>query len=147
MIQRIQTIFIMASALLVSSLYVLDFADLSVNGQLYVFNAKGIFNDTKMIFDGLPILLFIGIIALLHFVIIFLYKNRIRQIRLLVFSIVLLLGLAGIFVYFTYAGFDTAKVVFKAPVVFPIVCIILDYLAIRNIGKDEALVRSMDRIR
>jgi hypothetical protein len=36
---------------------------------------------------------------------------------------------------------------FNIAVVFPLIAIILDYLAIRNIGKDEALVRSIDRIR
>jgi flagellar basal body-associated protein FliL len=80
-------------------------------------------------------------------VIIFLYKKRILQIRILVFSVVLLLGLFGLFFYFTYAGFTGAKVAFKVPVVFPVVAVILDYLAIRAIGKDEALIRSLNRIR
>ena len=30
---------------------------------------------------------------------------------------------------------------------FPLVSVVLSYLAIRNIGKDEAMIRSMDRIR
>jgi hypothetical protein len=75
------------------------------------------------------------------------YKKRIRQIRVAVFTIVLLLGLFGIFFYFTYAGFEGAKVAFKIPVAFPLIAIILDYLAIRAIGKDEALIRSLNRIR
>ena len=29
----------------------------------------------------------------------------------------------------------------------PVIALILDYLAIRNIGADEALVRSLDRLR
>jgi hypothetical protein len=147
MIQRIQTAFLLVAGLLVASLYKLKFADLAVNGELYVFNAKGIFNGETLIFNGLPILIFIGLIVLLHFVIIFTYKKRIRQIRLTVFTIVLLLGLFGMFFYFTYSGFDGAKVAFKVPVAFPVVAIILDYLAIRAIGKDEALIRSLNRIR
>lgn len=147
MIQRIQTAFILVAGLLVASLYKLKFADLSVNGELLQFTAKGIFNGENMVFDGLPIMIFIGLIALLHFVIIFMYKKRIRQIRMLAFTIILLLGLFGMFFYFTYAGLDGAKVAFKVPVAFPVVAIILDYLAIRAIGKDEALVRSLDRIR
>ena len=59
--------------------------------------------------------------------------------RLLTFSIILLLGLFGIFYYFTYASFQDETVAFKVSVAFPLVAIILDYLAIRNIGKDEAL--------
>lgn len=147
MIQRIQTIFVLVAGLLVGSLYTLKFADLSVNSELHTFTAFGIFNGDNLVFNGLPILIFIGIIAVLHLVIIFAYKKRIRQIRILAFTIILLLGLFGMFFYFTYAGFDGAKVAFKVPVAFPIIAIILDYLAIRAIGKDEALIRSMDRIR
>ena len=80
-------------------------------------------------------------------VIIFMYKNRIRQLRITVFTIILLLGLEGVMFYFCYAAFDESIVAYKIPMIFPIVAVILDYLAIRNIGKDEALIRSMDRIR
>jgi hypothetical protein len=147
MIQRIQTVFILVAGLLVGSLYVLKFADLSVNNELHTFTAFGIFKGETMVFDGLPIMILIGIITLVHLFVIFIYKKRIRQIRMLAFTIVLLIGLFGLFFYFTYAGFDGAKIAFKAPVIFPVLAIILDYLAIRAIGKDEALIRSMDRIR
>ena len=147
MIQRIQTVYIFISALLIASLMKLKFADLSVNNELYTFVAKGIFSGEELIFNGLAIFIFIPIISLLHFIVIFLYKKRILQIRILVFSSVLLLGLFGLFFYYTYAGISGAKVAFKIPVVFPIVAVILDYLAIRGIGKDEALVRSLNRIR
>ncbi len=147
MIQRIQTVFILVSALLIASLMKLTFAELSVNNELYTFVAIGIFNGDELIFNGMAIFIFIPIITLLHFVVIFLYKKRILQIRILVFSIVLLLGLFGLFFYFTYAGFDGTKVAFKIPVVFPIIAAILDFLAIRAIGKDEALIRSLNRIR
>jgi hypothetical protein len=147
MIQRIQTVYLFISALLITSLLKLKFADLSVNNELYTFVAKGIYAGENLIFNGLAIFIFILIIAMLHFVVIFLYKKRILQIRILVFTIVLLVGLFGMFFYFTYAGFTDAKVAFKVPVVFPIVAAILDFLAIRAIGKDEALVRSLNRIR
>lgn len=67
--------------------------------------------------------------------------------RILVFAILLMLGLFGMFYFFTYYSFKGADVSFNIAVVFPLIAIILDYLAIRNIGKDEALVRSIDRIR
>ena len=82
MIQRIQTAYLLVAGLLVTSLYKLKFAELAVNGELYTFNAKGIFNGSELVFNGLPILIFIGVIALLHFVIIGMYKKRIRQIRM-----------------------------------------------------------------
>lgn len=147
MIQRIQTIYILISGLLVASLSKVKLADISVNSNLMELTAKGITKGEELIFNGLPLLILISIITLLHVVATFLFKKRILQIRILIFNIILLLGLFGLFFYFTYSGFDGAKVAFKLPVAFPIVAIVLDWLAIRSIGKDEALVRSLNRIR
>jgi hypothetical protein len=147
MIQRIQTVYLLVAGLLTATLFKLDFAEILVNDELHIFNAKGIFSGENMIFDGLPVMVFIGLITLLHFVAIFMYKKRIRQIRLVVFTIILLLGLIGLFFYFTYAAFNSPQVAYKVPMAFPLVAIILDYLAIRGIGKDEALIRSLNRIR
>ncbi len=147
MIQRIQTVYIFTAALLTGLLLKLDFAELAVKGELYIFNANGIISDDQVLFNGLPILGFIGLITLLHLIIIFLYKKRILQIKILGFTMVLLLGLVGVMLYFLYAAFEGAEVVFKIPIVFPVIAFILDYLAIRAIGKDEALIRSLNRIR
>lgn len=125
----------------------LKLADLSVNEELYTFFANGIYSGEKLVFNGIAILILVWIISLLHIGIIFLYKKRIAQMRIIVFTIVLLLGLFGLFFFFSYSGFEGAKAAFKIPVVFPVVAIILDYLAIRSIGKDEALIRSLNRIR
>ena len=147
MIQRIQSIYILVAGLLTAALLKMKFADLIVGDKILEFTAKGIFNEAEQVFNGLPVMLFIAAIALLHLVIIFLYKKRILQIRLLVFTIIVLLGLFGIFFYFAYMGFDNAKVAFQPSVAFPIAAAILDFLAIRAIGKDEALIRSLNRIR
>ncbi len=147
MIQRIQTIFILVAGLLTGSLFVQKFADIIVNNELHIFNAFGIFKGDELLFSGLPILLFIGIISALHLMVIFLFKKRILQIRILAFTILLLLGLFGMFFYFTYASFDEVKVAFKIATALPVVSAILDWLAIRAIGKDEALIRSADRLR
>ena len=42
---------------------------------------------------------------------------------------------------------EGASVSVKIALSFPLVNLILDYLAIRNIGADEALVRSLDSLR
>ena len=147
MIQRIQTIFMLVAGMLIGSLYVQKFADIIVNNQLHIFNASGISKDGELLFSGLPLMILIGLIAALHLAAIFLFRKRILQIRILAFTIILLLGLFGLFFYFTYASFDEVKVAFKVSVALPIVAVILDWLAIRAIGKDEAMVRSLDRIR
>ena len=147
MIQRIQTLYILLSAVLIGLLFSLPFAEIAHNNQFFVFDIRGIVRNDSLEQNGLPIAIFIGIILLIHIVALFLYKKRIRQIRFLVFAILLMLGLFGMFYFFTYYSFKAADINFKISVVFPLIAIILDYLAIRSIGKDEALVRSIDRIR
>ncbi|HEY3369557.1 MAG TPA: DUF4293 domain-containing protein [Prolixibacteraceae bacterium] len=147
MIQRIQTVYLLISALLVGCLFLLPFAEIAKEGAVYLFNFKGILLDGTLKENGASISILIGIIMALHGVAILSFKNRIRQIRLTVFSILLMLGLFGMFFFFTYYSFSEAQISFKATILFPVVAIILDYLAIRAIGKDEALIRSIDRIR
>ena len=147
MIQRIQSLYILISAMLIGFLYALPFAEILNNSKLYLFDIRGIVHQGTVEHDGMAITIFVSIILLLHIVDLFLYKRRILQIRILVFSIILLLGLFGMFYFFTYYSFTGADVSFKISVAFPLVAMVLDYLAIRNIGKDEALIRSIDRIR
>ncbi len=147
MIQRVQTVHLLISIILLSSLFWLPLAEISVGEVLYTLSIKGISGSEGVVFQGLPLLLFLTLLILLHLIVIFLYRKRILQIRLLVFTIVAMLGFSGILVWFAYAGFKGATVGFKIPIAIPWVAIILDYLAIRNIGKDEALIRSIDRLR
>lgn len=147
MIQRIQSVYLLVSILLTGLLLWLPLADITSGVQIYLFDIRGIHSGGETIFNGLPLLVFLLVIIAMHVAVILMYKNRIRQIRLLVFTMILLLGFFGMFFYFAYMGFDGAKASFKIAVAFPLVVIILDYLAIRNIGKDEALIRSLNRIR
>lgn len=147
MIQRIQTVYMLISAILLGLLFAVPFADIAYEGNFYVFNINGIVGQEGLKENGWAIAGFIGLILLLHVIAIFMYKKRILQIRFLVLSILLSVGLFGMFYFFTYYSFDGADISFRIPVVFPLISLIFDYLAIRGIGKDEALIRSMDRIR
>lgn len=147
MIQRIQTLYLLVSAILVTLLFTLPFAEIASNGVVYLFNFKGILLDGVLKENGIAISILIGIILGLHGFAMLSYKNRVRQLRVIIFSILLLIGLFGLFFFFTYYSFSGADISFKLSMVFPLIAIILDYLAIRAIGKDEALIRSIDRIR
>jgi len=87
----------------------------------------------------------------LQLFIIFGYKNRVRQMRIAVFSILIMLGFFAAAWFFVHLSLKElggeGGYSFDIPLAFPIVAAILNYLAIRAIGKDEALVRSVDRIR
>jgi len=147
MIQRIQTVYLLLSVILLSSFFWLPLAEISTGEGLYAFTIKGISGGEGIVFKGLPLLLFLILLIFMHIIVIFLYRKRILQIRLLVFTIVAMLGFSGLLVWFAYAGFTGATAGFKIPMAFPLIAIILDYLAIRNFGKDEALSRSIDRLR
>ncbi len=147
MIQRIQSLYVLISLILIELLLVLPFAEIVDGNTIYQFDKLGISSEAGQVRNSWPIAVLICIIALVHLVVIFSFKKRIRQIRMLVFSILLMLGLFGMFYFFSYFSFDNAQIGFKIVVAFPLVAIILDYLAIRAIGKDEALIRSVDRIR
>lgn len=147
MIQRIQSLYLLISAILIGFLFAFPFAEILQEGAVYVFNYKGISLNGELKESGMAISVLIGIILALHGFAILSYKNRIRQMRVIVFTILSMIGLFGLFFFFTYFSYSGAEVSYKISMVFPLVAVILDYLAIRAIGKDEALIRSMDRIR
>ena len=101
-----------------------------------------------------PLPIYLGVLlavtTLLLLVIIFIYKKRMVQIRLCVSAIVLLLGSAALIGLYCYRAcdllnYDIITVGFAS--LMPIVAIIPVVLAIRGIARDEALIRSLDRIR
>ena len=94
------------------------------------------------------------IAALLPLVTIFIYKNRLTQIRLCVSELVLLVGSIAFVALYCYRLCDVLKEMFPElnftlgfAALMPVVSIVPVVLAIRGIAKDEALVRSLDRIR
>jgi len=110
--------------------------------------------DSLMAFDYVWVGALLALCALLAFVIVWLFKNRLLQIRLCVAEMVLLAGAQGFSVWYalraTGALADTGSLVMSnicTPVVFPGVSFILCLLAVRAIFKDEKLVRSLNRIR
>lgn len=88
---------------------------------------------------------------------ILLFRKRMRQLRLVIISTILLVGYVATYAVFAYyyngnieqiaanGLVPTFHVRFAA--VLPALGIILNCLAIQGIRKDEALVRSLDRLR
>jgi len=147
MIQRIQTIYLLISAILVGLLFAFPYAEIVRDGATYLLNFKGVLLDGKLQENGLAIPILIVVILAMHGFAIFSYKTRIKQIRIIIISMFLIMCLSGLFLFFTYYSMSGAQISLKMSMVFPLIAMILDYLAIRAIGKDEALIRSLDRIR
>lgn len=143
MIQRIQSIFLLIVVFLSGMLFLLDFSYFQKGIEVLNFNICGI--EETVTTWPLAILNFLVLIIAL--VAIFMYKNRILQIRLIVFNIVLMLGIYALMSFYIYKLSGTMDIHYNTAIVFPFINIVLSYLAIRSIGKDEALVRSLDRLR
>ncbi len=147
MIQRIQSVYLLISALLLGLLFLLPFAEVVKEGVIYTFNFKGILLDGAVQQSGIAISVLIVVLMALHGFAISSFKNRKRQKMIVIYLILMLLGLFGLFIYYTYLSFSGAQISLKISVVLPLLAIVIDYLAIRAIDKDEALIRSIDRIR
>lgn len=150
MIQRIQTLYLLAVVALGIALIWLPVVQLvtpedAAELQVYELSALG----------GAPIqgvwglLVTTILIPLLALIDIFLYRKRILQARLNIFTIMLCLGYYGVLaIYIWLAKMSLGVEWHILPYAsFPLVCLILTLMATRRILKDEALVRAADRIR
>lgn len=140
MIQRIQTIY-----LLISVIFLLL---ASFNDCIKFFNAETIDVCSYSVMD-FPITMTIEIIILLlTFGSIFLFKNRIRQMRVVGFAtILILLNIAAVAAHVATDNFEGYKISITWATFLPIVSIVMNLLAIKAIGVDEAKVRSLNRLR
>ena len=152
MIQRIQTLYLLLATAMMSLTLFLPLSTIVYGANELVLKAFTI-TGTEGVVQSLPTYLGALLVAttLLLLVIIFMYKKRMAQIRLCVAAIVLLLGSAAFIGLYSYRLCD----ILEGDLIFtlgfaslmPVVAIIPVVLAIRGIARDEALVRSLDRIR
>ncbi|MBO5686606.1 MAG: DUF4293 domain-containing protein [Alistipes sp.] len=152
MIQRIQTLYLLAVAALMAAAIFTPLAYFAAGVEeykLFAFALKSATTEYSTIYMGV----IVGLAAIVPFVNIFLFKNRLLQIRLCAVELVLLLG-SAVFMgaYYFLSNRMFSQLEFSAhgmhiAIIFPLIAIILDYLALRAIFKDEMLVKSLDRIR
>lgn len=147
MIQRIQTLYLLLTTILTSLLLALPFAEIIKDGAIYIFTSTGITLEGAVKQSTIVVLIAILLIVALHLFAIFSFKNRILQKKIVLVGMITLLGVFGLIFYYSYFSFAGARISFQTAFIFPLISIILDYMAIRGINKDEALIRSIDRIR
>lgn len=153
MIQRIQSLYLLGGLILIGIMFFFPLAELiDTAGQTYEFLYRGIPAITEgapAIFMAYPVAILLTIIVLISLITIFLYKKRMIQVRLTIFNMVCMLGAVGLIYYSINSQTKELNAIADYSIInaFPLVALVLNYLALRNIGKDEALIRSMDRIR
>lgn len=153
MIQRVQSVYLLiASAILVSMFFFAHGGVQLPDGQimaLHLAGLKSLGEREVLLFPTWHLAIIIGVSAAVLLISIFQFRNRILQIRLCIFNILLLLGFYAMLFFMinrVKAEFPGA-VLYQMPAVFPVVSVILIFLAIRAIRKDIILLRSYDRIR
>jgi hypothetical protein len=139
MIQRIQTLYLFIVIVLQSVL-------LSTGIAKYItLSSEEIYKKTM----DLPLLAALtSFTALIPAISLFLYRKRMLQMRFNIFNSILLVALQGFIVYYIVSFSDQgASFVFTIQSMFPVISLILSILAIRNILKDELLIKSLHRLR
>ena len=139
MIQRIQSIYLVAALIATILFFYLPIWKSTQNTGLDVFSA-----GTHLF------LLFISIIlCLLHLISIFFYKKRIAQLNLCKVTVVTTLVYLATFliVFIEENKLENLISGLKPGAILPFIVVLLNILAIRNIRRDEQLIRSMNRLR
>ena len=149
MIQRIQTVYLLVVAILMVVMM-----SLPVGSFVAADYTATVFNKLSLVApegtaDYAPWAMFaiLMVSAVVTLGTIFLYKKRMLQIRLTIFNIILLLGYYGTLVTFVFMLKGENSFTPSWTVILPLISIILDWLAIRAIGKDEMLVKAYERLR
>ena len=154
--QRIQTVFLILVLITSVSMFFLpliSFLSDLLYLKLYVFEFQNLTPDSEVHFSFatvLPLLLVHLLVIALTLVTIFTFKNRILQIRLVRFSMLLtILLIVGIFFLYPNIVMNTveAQTEWESGAYMPIINMLFLFLANRSILKDEKLVRSVDRLR
>lgn len=148
MIQRIQSVYMLVAAILGVICLCLPV------GHLIMADGPGTLTNLKLTLatgetSNGPWALFAILLfsTSLNFITIFAYRNRTWQMRTLVVAILFMIGYYAFFAFYVWV---TANGLGFRPTLmasFPLVMIVLDYMAFRRVLKDEMLVRSLDRLR
>lgn len=153
MIQRIQTIFLLLTAILMGGTFLLPSLEISSEGLKFAsisFNSLGMF-DAATDYPTWGVVAFAALSAILAFINIFLYKKRKLQINLaLLTALLIVVYFVTAMVYINaFLNKISAEYILNVQlgIILPVAALIFDLLAVARIRKDEKLVKSLNRIR
>ena len=154
MIQRIQSIYLLLVAILSAAMFFLPISYVATSANVFSLSCLGF--TAAPPFNGLHVstwtfALIGALIPIVALATIFLYKKRKLQIRLAIVNFLLmdvfyLLMICLMFLADKRLGLPS-RWGYNLVACLPAICMILTFLAIKGIQKDEKLVRSLDRLR
>jgi hypothetical protein len=154
MIQRIQSIWLLLSAILGGFLIrggIVNFIDKS--GQKFYTGFSGIYkqieNGSEALRSSVSMASLIILIPVISIIIIFLYKSRKAQKVLSLILICLSLCLIILVIFYSYilSKSYSAELVPGVKMTFPLLILVFEVLAYSGISKDDRIVKSYDRLR
>ena len=158
MLQRIQTVYLAIAAIACILLFFFPLAnyyhELEGNYRLFIYGVKSMDPEPKVIFSSLftlPLVCLVIISLILSVTTIFLHKNRLLQIRICAFNVLALIVLLMVIFFFYATRIKTMTLIEPdycyTGMILPLVALVCLILANRAIRKDEAVVKSADRLR
>jgi hypothetical protein len=158
MVQRIQTVFLFLAFLAAVALFFFPLAGIYSDitaYKFYVYGFKNMVPGEVSLFTFMttfPLLLLNILVAAFSLTCIFIYKNRVMQIKIVRITILVNIIMIAM-IFFVYAKIIETNLAVspdyldEAGIYFPLISLIFLILANRSIMKDEKLVRSVDRLR
>ena len=151
MIQRIQSVYLfVVTVLLVLSMCFPIGHFIGADGVTEVFKPLGVVLADGSVTSTWGLFCILLLSAVVAFCTIFLFRNRMLQVRMTVFSSILLIGYYVAFVAFLLVlkkNLGDASFQVGWALCLPAISIILNYLAFRATYRDEVMVRAADRLR
>lgn len=152
MLQRSQTLFLLGVFLLSIFLLTGPLAMFTMEGGELTLKHSGVYDmeGEKLDVATWPLTVFLSIVTVLILLNILSYRNRVRQIRISIFLMLLQAGIVGLvffYIFYLKTSQEELITVYQWRIMIPPINIILLYLAFRRIRRDELLVKAYDRIR
>lgn len=157
MIQRIQTLFLLGVVVLGVAFSFVPVLGFTAYDATYVMSAYKVVLSkevTTVVSKNMGVGVLEGVIMIVSIIVMFLYKNRQLQMKLLKLNILLItLQVVALMMYVDVVksaiGPNENDVIIgiEMGAIIPVLSLLLTYLAIRFIKKDDELVRAADRLR
>ena len=160
MLQRVQTIYMLASVIAILTMHFFWLASFAIPEATFELNSLGLVCQTKgfetdrMVWELFIVLLLMVALPLIN---IFLYKNRKLQLRVLIYTIILNVLYYGLFFWECYRLKGEVAALSQGGVVdvhynimmlvMPAVSIFALIMAARGVIFDIALIKSLERLR
>lgn len=134
--QRIQTLYLAVATAILTSMFFCKFAT--------ILGPDGVEISIKY-FEKVPYLVLLTVALAGNMFSLFAFKIRIPQMRVAMVAALILLAFQVWIIVDVVRGWN--EMVFSVTALFPLVAMVLDILAARNIMLDEAMVQSASRLR